>query len=103
MTHEDRLALILRPFFITTFSTSYPWSGRNTGGYLFPDVTGGRWLSVVDDSGGRSRSSRGLGASDGYSLLDLQRRIIDNAPVTKYSADAALADVVLASLEENEP
>lgn len=27
MTHEERLALIHRPFFITTFTTSYPHGG----------------------------------------------------------------------------
>lgn len=31
MNHEERLALIYKPFFIERFSTNYPWSGRQTG------------------------------------------------------------------------
>jgi hypothetical protein len=32
VTHEERLALIHRPYFLTTFSTPYPWGGCNIGG-----------------------------------------------------------------------
>lgn len=33
MTHEERLALIYRPFFITYMGKSYPWGGVLLGGY----------------------------------------------------------------------
>ncbi len=42
MTHDERLTLIYRPFFITTFTTPYPWGGAALTDNFF-DPEGREW------------------------------------------------------------
>lgn len=80
MTHEQRLRLIHRPFYRERFTTSYPWGGVQTGGYLFPDQSGGRRTPPVGnpDDLPFDGPSRMTYQRDGvYTLLDVQRIIDD--------------------------
>lgn len=66
MTHEERLALINRPFPITTFGSCYPWSGV---------VIGDQFQSGLDEDFGVGQTE-GLGdqapndRADGWSLAE---------------------------------
>lgn len=46
MNHEDRLRLIYKPFFITRFTTGYPWSGVN--GVVAQDANAGMEWGIGD-------------------------------------------------------
>lgn len=69
MTHEERLALIYRPFFITYMGKSYPWGGVLLGGYSIgeADCRGHRASTKTtysEESGGVGhlfRKERGTG------------------------------------------
>ena len=96
MTHEERLALIYKPFFITRFSPSYQWSGCNTGGYLFADITGGRHVTGAPDDDGNYSNSRDQNwkspLEDISSLYQLQMHICDT-PVTKFDSSIYEEDI----------
>lgn len=49
MTHDERLALINRPFWIRNLSPSYPWSGTIVGD-RFPRGRSGEELLYDDDA-----------------------------------------------------
>lgn len=82
LTHEERLAVIYRPFFITYFSSSYPWGGTIIG-------SAPPWIPEAT-SGGRRASARmktGMSSTwyaEGQSVLQ---------SVTKFSAEDALDDM----------
>jgi hypothetical protein len=107
MTHEERLRLIHKPFFIDTHRPFYRWAGANTGGYLFSDRTGGRHVSSVNEMTGKvdmkhSRAWIPNGFQEISSLYDAQRHVLMMDAFGAYHIKEFQADELDFNREDNE-
>lgn len=60
MTHEERMALIMRPFFIERFGPSYPWGGTAVADNFYGT---GDWAERPRPTQSETGTSRGTGHS----------------------------------------